>query len=251
MGTAEVTDESVLEGYISVRAALKAQSRPIHRIYLRRGKWDAGIAWLERTATAAGIRVERADDATIAAYATGSTHGGVIALVGPRRMQPLEQLGAGVATPFLALLDGIEDPFNFGQAVRALYAAGCHGLILRERNWLSAAGVVARASAGASEWLPAAVVSSAAEAADHCRARGMRVACACLEDAIPLYDADLRGPLLLVIGGEKRGITRSFRDQADLRLAIPYAGEFDQSLGTAAATAVFAFEILRQRRQSR
>lgn len=245
-----MTDESVLEGYVSVRAALKAQSRAIYAIYLRRGKWDAGIAWLERNATAAGIRVERVDEATIAAYATGSTHGGVIALVGPRRLQPLEQLGAGVAMPFLALLDGIEDPFNFGQAVRALYAAGCHGLILRERNWLSAAGVVARASAGASEWLPVAVVASAAEAAAHCRARGLLIACADPEDALPLYEADLRGPLLLVIGGEKRGITRSFRQQADLRLAIPYARDFDQALGTAAATAVLAFEIMRQRRQS-
>jgi len=77
------------------------------------------------------------------------------------------------------------------------------------------------------------------------------VAVADEERAIPLYDADLSGPLFLVIGGEKRGITRSFRDGADLRLAIPYGSAFDQSLGTAAATAVIAFEVLRQRRSRR
>ena len=69
----------------------------------------------------------------------------------------------------------------------------------------------------------------------------------CPGHAISIYDADLTVPLLLVIGGEKRGITRSFEDQADLRLAIPYGSAFDQSLGTAPATAVLAFEVLRQR----
>jgi len=73
------------------------------------------------------------------------------------------------------------------------------------------------------------------------------VAVAARDNAISIYDADLTVPLLLVIGGEKRGITRSFEDQADLRLAIPYGSAFDQSLGTAPATAVLAFEVLRQR----
>jgi len=135
--------------------------------------------------------------------------------------------------------------------VRALYAAGCDGLVLRPRNWLSAAGVVARASAGASEWLPTAIAETVTAAAEHFRARGLRVAVADEEDALPLYDVDLTGPLFLVIGGEKRGITRSFRNGADLRLAIPYGSAFDQSLGTAAATAVIAFEVLRQRREHR
>lgn len=62
-----------------------------------------------------------------------------------------------------------------------------------------------------------------------------------------IYEADLSGPLFLVIGGERRGITRSFLDQADLLLEIPYAQPFDQSLGTTAATAVLAFEVMRQR----
>ena len=246
-----MSELAVLEGFISVRAALKAGSRPIQAIYLRHDRRDRGIAWLERTAAAAGIPVQRVAADEIDARAGGSTHGGVIALAGPRRFVALGELGADSPAPFVAMIDGVEDPFNFGQAVRALYAAGCDGLVLRPRNWLSATGVVARASAGASEWMPTAIAETVGAAAEHFRARGLRVAVADEERAIPLYDADLSGPLFLVIGGEKRGITRSFRDGADLRLAIPYGSAFDQSLGTAAATAVIAFEVLRQRRSRR
>ncbi|MGQ9849792.1 MAG: TrmH family RNA methyltransferase, partial [Aggregatilineaceae bacterium] len=244
-------EQAVLEGFVSVRAALKAGSRPLHAILIRQDKRDAGIAWLERTARSAGIPVRRVVASEIEAHVSGSTHGGVIALAGPRRFVALDDLGAGQPAPFVAMIDGVEDPFNFGQAVRALYAAGCDGLVLRPRNWMTAAGVVARASAGASEWLPTAIAETVEKAAEHFRARGLRVAVADEEDAVPLYDVDLTGPLFLVIGGEKRGITRSFRQGADLRLAIPYGSAFDQSLGTAAATAVIAFEVLRQRRARR
>lgn len=243
-------EAALIEGFVSVRAVFKSGSRPIHAIYIRRDKWDKGIAWLERSAAAAGIAVQRVDADAIDALASGSSHGGVVAQVGPRAFAALADLGAGRAAPFIAMIDGVEDPFNFGQAVRALYAAGCDGLVLRPRNWFSAAGVVARASAGASEWMPVAIAETTVDAAQHFRARGLAVAVAAEEDAVPLYDADLSGPLFLVIGGEKRGITRSFRDEADLRLAIPYGSAFDQSLGTAAATAIIAFEVLRQRRSA-
>jgi 23S rRNA (guanosine2251-2'-O)-methyltransferase len=246
--THHTSDDTIIEGFISVRAVFKARSRAIHTITIRRNKWDKGIAWLEHNARDAGITVERVDADVIDARASGTSHGGVIAAVGPRETVALDELGADDPAPFIAMIDGVEDPFNFGQAVRTLYAAGCVGLVLRPRNWLSAAGVVTRASAGASEWLPVAIAETAFDAAEHVRARGLRVAVAAKDDAVSLYDADLTGPLFLMIGGEKRGVTRSFRDQADLRLAIPYGSDFDQSLGTAAATAVIAFEALRQRR---
>ena len=173
-----MSEFAILEGFVSVRAALKAGSRPIDAILVRRDKWDRGIAWLEHAARDAGIPFERVDSAEIDAIAQGNTHGGVIARVGPRAFLALDDLAAGEAAPFVAMLDGVEDPFNFGQAVRALYAAGAHGLVVRPRNWLSAAGIVARASAGASEWMPTAVAETALEAAEHFRARGLTVASA-------------------------------------------------------------------------
>ncbi len=115
---------------------------------------------------------------------------------------------------------------------------------------MSAAGIVARSSAGASELIPTAVAQTTLDAAAFLREHGLTVACAIKADAVSIYEADLTIPLFLVIGGEKRGSTRSFVDQADLRLQIPYQRDFRRSLGTSSAVSVVAFEVMRQRMQA-
>ncbi|NCF65369.1 MAG: hypothetical protein GWP61_05305 [Chloroflexi bacterium] len=242
-----MVDSVWLEGRISVTAAIRGRNRPVDALYVQKGRWDRGIRGLLQTAEKAGVPVEIVDATFIAEHAEGQSHGGVLAQVGPRRLSSLDGLLSGVSNPLVVMLDGIEDPFNFGQAVRALYAAGASGLVVRPRNWTSAAAVVARASAGASELVPMAVVETALEAAAFFRERGLLVACTAKESALSLYEADLTRPLFLLIGGERRGITRSFLDQADMRLNIPYGRSFHYSLGAAASAAVIAFEILRQR----
>ncbi len=236
-----------LEGRLSIQAAIQGGSREVKAVYIRAGKWDRGIQFLRRLAADAAIEVQSVDDEFIAANVSGKSHGGVIAKVGPRCFNDLHDLTAAVKTPFVVMLDGFEDPFNFGQAVRALYAAGADGIVVRPRNWLSAAGIVARASAGAAELIPIAVADSAQAAADFFRAFGLKIACTTQTNAISIYDADLAIPLFMLVGGERRGITRSFLDQADLRLQIPYNRDFSYSLGAAASAAVLGFEVMRQR----
>ena len=240
-------EQAWLEGTISIEAALAAGSRQVDVVYLQQGKWDSGGRRLLKAAEAAGVTVERVGRDFIDERAGGSSHGGAIALVGPRRFLTLAQLVEGKARPAVVMLDGIEDPFNFGQAVRALYAAGVDGLVVRPRNWLSAAAIVARASAGASELMPMAIAASVEEAADFYRERGLAVACTTRKGAVSIYEADLSAPLFLLLGGEKRGVTRSFVDKADLRLQIPYGRPFLHSLGAAASAAIVAFEMVRQR----
>jgi 23S rRNA (guanosine2251-2'-O)-methyltransferase len=242
-----MSEQAFLEGVISIEAAIRARSRPIHRIQMRTGEHNREAARLMRLAQAERIPIERVSDDEIEQHAGGKTHGGVIAFVGERRFVALDDLIAGQPDPLIVMLDGVEDPFNFGQAVRAFYAAGAAGLVVRPRNWMSAAGVVARSSAGASELMPTAVAETTQDAAEFLRGRGLKIAVADKERAVSIYDAELRGGLFVVIGGEKRGITRSFADAADVRLSIPYGRRFDQSLGTTAASAVIAFEIMRQR----
>jgi 23S rRNA (guanosine2251-2'-O)-methyltransferase len=196
------------------------------------------------------VPVQRLESEAIDAQASGKTHGGIIAHVGPRRFAKLDALFQSSPNPFVVMLDGIEDPFNFGAAVRALYAAGADGLVVRPRNWMSAAGVVARSSAGATEWMPTAIAETVFDAAERARSLGLTVACAAKDRATSIYEADLGLPLFCVIGGEKRGITRSFADQADIRLQIPYGRRFPRSLGAASAVAVLAFEAMRQRATS-
>lgn len=193
--------------------------------------------------------VEPVDAAFIAERVSGNSHGGVIAEVGERQFVSLAALVEGEVRPFIVMLDGVEDPFNFGQSIRGLYAAGVTGVVVRPRNWTFAAGVVTRASAGASERMPMAVAETAELAADFYRTHGLKVACTSEKGSVSIYEADLTQSIFLLLGGEKRGITRSFLNRADLKLAIPYQRPFSQSLGTTSSTAVIAFERMRQLRE--
>lgn len=242
---------ALLEGAISIQAAIQSRSRVIQEIVIAHDKRDHDALMLERGARRAGILVRRDDTAAISALVSGTTHGGIIAVVGERVFVALDQLLNGVsktAKPFIAMLDGIEDPFNFGQAIRALYAAGCQGLVVRPRNWMSAAGIVARASAGASELMPTALADGPEDAASFFRSIGLQVfATGDDKGATSIFDIDLRQPVFLLVGGERRGISRATLALVDGVLRIPYARDFRHSLGAAGATSVLAFEVMRQR----
>ena len=175
----------------SILAALEAESRPIHAICASEEKHGADFA-----------RIERLPSAVIEKRAQGNTHGGLLARVGARRYSALASLLPPCGVPFLALLDGVEDPYNFGQALRSLYAAGVDGVILNARDWQSAAGVVVRASAGASERLALARVETVGEAIAFAREAGLTIAYSeHSRRARSCYEADLTVPLLLLLGG--------------------------------------------------
>jgi len=246
-----MTDHAILEGRIAVEAALRAHSRDVHAVYVDKAARIEVATRVERLAREAAVKVEHVDGEFIASHATGKTHGGVIAFAGERKFVQLEDLLKGTDRPFVVMLDGFEDPFNFGQAVRSLYAAGADGIVVRPRNWTSAAAIVARSSAGASELMPMAIAESTLDAASFFRERGLTIACTAKKNAVSIYDADFTVPLFLVIGGEKRGITRSFISQADLLLSVPYKRWFESSLAAGHAAAIISFEVLRQRKHVR
>ena len=239
----------VLEGRVSIEAALAGGVRTVHEI-LAVTPGDRRLSFLRRAAADHQVPIRRVSAADLRQMVTGTTHGGVVALAADRSYLSMGQLLEGASpVPLLVMLDGIEDPYNLGQAMRALYAAGVDGLVVRARTWEHAAGTLARASAGASELLPTAAVASAEEAAEHCRAAGLRIACATTRsDATFLHEANLAVPMLLLVGGERRGVTRSFIESADLLLRIPYGRRGAHALGAATSAALLAFEALRQRR---
>jgi 23S rRNA (guanosine2251-2'-O)-methyltransferase len=246
-----VSEPIILEGWVSIRAALISGSRDLYEILIHKGKLNPNLSSLLKRAQEKNVPVRQVGEAELAELVQGQTHGGVVARVGPRKLIALDELGQGPSAAFIAMLDGVEDPYNFGQAVRALYAAGAHGLVLRERNWTTAAATVARASAGASEFMPMAVVQSDAALIHFAREHRLQLICTGLEQhAISLYDAQLREPLLLLIGGERRGVSKPLLQAADLVLTIPYGRNFKQALDTTSASAAIAFEIMRQRRYS-
>ncbi len=247
--TAAVDAPVVLEGRISIEAALAAGVRSVSEI-LAVTPGDRRLAVLRRVAAEHDVPIRRVTPAALRGLVSGQTHGGVVALAGERRyLDPAELMGETGPDGLLVMLDGLEDPYNFGQAVRSLFAAGVDGLVLRARSWESAAAVVTRASAGATELMPTAVVATPEEAADAARGAGLQVACASTRaDGTWIHDADLVRGTFVLVGGERRGITRSFVDQADLLLRIPYGRRGAHALGAAVSAALIGFEALRQRR---
>lgn len=245
-------EESILEGSLTVQAALQSGWREIYEILIAEQKRnDRRLGRLQRQAEAAGIKVSYRSRSEIQALASGESHGGVLARAGERRFCRLEDLLPAAGAAFIVMLDGIEDPYNFAGAARALYAAGADGIVLRPRNWTSAGALVGRASAGAIERMPLAIAESASAAAAFFRAQGLTVAAAAKSDrALSIYQADLSLPLFLLIGGERRGVTRSFLATVDLQLLIPYGRDFGPAIGTVGAAAIIAFEAMRQRRLS-
>ncbi|MEO1236063.1 MAG: TrmH family RNA methyltransferase [Planctomycetota bacterium] len=246
-----------LLGAIAVEAAISAGTRELHRVWVDADMDYRRIEPLRRAAKARRMDLIKQSRTELDGLVNENKHGGVVAEVGPRVFVTLDGLLAhsGEERSFFVMLDGVEDPYNFGQAVRALYAAGCHGLVVRPRNWAVADGqapaIIARASAGTSEFMPMAVAETPEAAAAFFKEKGLVVAAAAdTRDAVPLHDVDLTEPVFLLVGGEKRGLKRSFLERADRVVEVPYARPFGYSLGTVAAVSVLGFEIARQRAAS-
>ena len=248
-----------LTGAIAVEAVLFSEAREVRRVWADRAMDYRKLEPVRRAAKARRLELEPRDRAELDTLLGHAKHGGVVAEVGPRRFVGLDDLltYSGGERAWIVMLDGVEDPFNFGQSIRSLYAAGCHGVVLRPRNWAAPApdaavpgaeAVIARASAGTTELMPMAIVETPEEAAAFYRQRGLTViATADRAEAQSLRDVPLTDPMFLLVGGEKRGVKRSFLDQADRVLRVPYARPFEHALGTVAAVSVIGFEIARQR----
>lgn len=240
-------ESNFAEGAISILSVLRNDSREVHEIFvlptIKRD--DKNMMRLLTQAKKKKIPVRLSDDSFFDKVTTGHTHGGVIASVGPRRMKTSREVFAS-ADGFVFMICGIEDPFNFGCAVRSFYAAGAGGMILTPRNWLSAAGVTLRSSAGTTEAIPCAVYDDPDELCDIAKEFGYQIVCACEKDSVDLFDASLNKPIFLIVGGEKRGISKRFLERSDVRVRIPYGRAFHGSLTASAAAAVCAFEILRK-----
>lgn len=204
------------------------------------------ISFLTHKARELDFELIESDTETIDSLTNGKTHGGIIALASDR-IYPSVNCENINKCGFYALIDGVEDPYNFGYCVRSLYAAGADGLILPERNWMSASGVVAKSAAGTSELFDI-YVDDLESAVDKFKSCGYKIVCAEIRDSVSLYDADLTGPILFIIGGEKRGISSKLMAKADMNIRIDYERSFRGSLPTVSAVSIIAFHAANARK---
>ena len=240
----------LLEGMTSISALLNAEcenDRTIQKIWIDQSKRRSKvheIGFLTAKSHERGFSIEYVSTEQIDELTVGNTHGGIIAFCTERT---LPALCAEKIQPdgFYVYIEGVEDPYNFGYTVRSLYAAGVTGIVLPPRNWMTAAGTVARASAGTSEQIPM-FVSSSDEVADLFHSCNYQILCAGIRDSVSVFEERFQYPILLVIGGEKRGISRSLLNSADQIVRIDYGRSFRGSLCASAAAAILAFSIYQQ-----
>lgn len=247
-------DFDIFEGMTSISAVIKSiqngsSDRRIIKILYNEDRFSKKfreIQFLKHTAHSLGFEIISTTSAEIDAMTSGTTHGGIIAICTPRSFPELnvKNLTNG---GFYALIEGVEDPYNFGYSVRSLYAAGVDGIILPPRNWMEIAGTVARSSAGTSE-LANIYIADPLDAVNSFKSIGFEIVCAEIRDSESLYDHTFSDSVLLVVGGEKRGISRKILELADTNVRIEYGREFLGSLPSASAISVISFEILRQKR---
>ena len=244
-------DGCVFEGMTSVSAVINSTNsdRKILKVYYdaeREKKLGKALSYLSHRADELGFDLIKTDGETLDGMTVGSSHGGVAALCTGRTV-PVITAEDLAENGFYVYIEGIEDPYNFGYALRSLYAAGADAVILPERNWMSAAGVVCRSSAGASELMK--LFTASPDLPGLFKSRNYKIYCADTENAVSVYDAECKKPLLLVIGGEKRGITKAMLDSADAIVKIDYGRDFPAALSAASAAAVLGFEIMRKNRK--
>ena len=248
-------NSALFEGMTSLRAVLYAMEsgtsdRRVERVMLdsaRAEKKAPEFSFVRAASEKFGFDVYEAESGEIDALALGTSHGGVMFFCSKRTIPELSEK-AIVPGGFFVMIEGIEDPYNFGYAIRSIYAAGADGVVLSPRNWMSAAGVVCRSSAGASERIPL-FTANGTDAASIFRKAGYKCVAAGIRDSVSAFDAELKKPLFLVVGGERRGISAALVAECDEIVRLDYGRDFSGSLSAASAASILAYEVLRQNRQ--
>ena len=233
-----------------MREALRAGARPLQRLLILRT--DRQFADLVQLAKSQQVPVHIEPPPAFDRLVPSGHHQGVIALIAAKSYdtteQILDQAKIRGETPFLVLLDGVEDPHNLGAVLRTAEAAGAHGVFIPERRAVGLTSVVAKVSAGALDHISVGRVGNLIRLIQDLKEAGLWIYGVDPQAAKLHTDIDMTGPIALVLGGEGEGIRPGVLGECDHRIRIPMQGRL-QSLNVSAAAAVTLFEVVRQRRR--
>lgn len=242
-----MTDEMIV-GRNSVMEAIK--SGRVNKILLAKGDRQGSIREVIGVAKEKGILIQDVDIKKINDLAKGLRHQGVLAYVAPVAYVELEDILAKAEAagqpPFIVLLDELEDPHNLGAILRTADAAGVHGVLIPKRRSCPLSATVAKTSAGAVEYVPVAKIGNVAQTIKELQKLGMWVVGADMDGDKDYYEADLTGPLVLVIGSEGKGIGRLTKEVCDFLVRIPMQGKIN-SLNASVAGSILMYESMKQR----
>ena len=243
----ENENPNLLIGRNPVAEAIKA-GRTIDKILMQKDAQGSALK-IAKDARAANIQIQYVDKAVLDRLAPGKAHQGIAAYAAAHSYAEIEDIIKAAKKkgedPVVVILDNLEDPHNLGAIMRSVDGAGFHGVVIPNRRSVSLTETVAKASAGAIEYVPVAKVSNLAQTVDYLKSEGLWIAAVDM-DGQNYASADLKGPLAIIIGAEGAGVSELMRKKADFIVSIPMRGKVN-SLNASNAAAIILYEALRQR----
>ena len=241
--------EGQLEGRNALQEALKS-GRTVDKVFIAAGDVDRSLQRLAAQAKEAGAVVVPVDRRKLDAMSFTHAHQGVIALAAAHVYYTiddiLEEAASRGETPLIVICDELSDPHNLGAILRSAECAGAHGVIIPKRRSVGLTATVAKASAGAVEYMKVSRVTNISAAIAELKKKGVWVFGTAAEGSIPMYQANLTVPAALVIGNEGVGMSQLVRKNCDVMVNIPMKGRIS-SLNASAAASILLYEALRQR----
>ena len=242
-------NENQIEGRNALTEALRS-GRTIDKVFIAAGETDRALQRLAADAKEAGAVVVPVDRRKLDFMSQSHSHQGVIALVAAREYFSIDDILAEAESrgqqPLIVICDELSDPHNLGAIIRTAECAGAHGVIIPKRRSVGLTAVVAKASAGAVEYMKVAKVNNITSAIQELKQKGVWVFGTAAEGSIPMYQADLKGPTAIVIGSEGDGMSRLVRENCDVTVHIPMSGKIT-SLNASNAASILLYEAVRQR----
>ena len=232
-------------------SALRGRRR-VTRVYVAQGVEPAFAAEIGRLTGILDIPLEQVQRSFLDQRAAGTPHQGVMLDAEPLSFADLEQVLAALPAgrdAFLVALDQVQDPHNLGAIIRTAAAAGADGIVIPERRSATLGPGALKAAAGAAEWFPVSRVVNLARTLDQLKEHGLWVVGSDGEAPTEVWQADLRRPVVLVIGGEDRGLGRLIRDKCDYVVRLPMTAP-TQSLNASVAAGILIYEVVRQRKMT-
>lgn len=237
----------VVAGRNPVTEALMGE-REVERVFIADGS-EGSVSKIVAIAREQGVIVDFVPKEKIEAMAPGTKHQGVAAKVSEYKYADLEDVFDKAAEsgedPFIVILDEVTDPHNLGAIIRTAECAGAHGIIIPKRRAASLTQTVALSAAGAIESMPVVQVTNLVRTMEELQERGVWIGAADM-DGETYYNANLTGPIAIVIGNEGKGVGRLVKEKCDFVLSIPMYGKIN-SLNASNAAAVLIYGIRRAR----
>lgn len=252
--TFSISDENKrnwIVGRNAVREAFRS-SRRLRQLWVQKAAHGDSLEEIITLAEQSSVPVTYVTKDILDGLSTGVRHQGVAVEGEPVAFQDLDVVLSHVkktgAVPLLLLLDELQDPQNVGALLRTANAAGVHGVLLPYRRSCPLNSVVAKISAGAVEHVPVIQIGNIPRMLQELKKRGFWVVGADMDGHDLYFDADLSGPLVLVVGAEGKGLGRLVKENCDFLVRIPMLGQV-QSLNASVAGGILLYDIVRQRLQ--